>query len=313
MFSKAALESPDFDIDPVHDGRHALPDVPTARESIPYLVALPEHRIAIIAYFWATRGSMAGAALAVFGQGAGTGVQIRIPDQPVSPEMNFDDWRLGGLSIRQDLAFDKAQVRWASPEVSFEFDFEAFHPPYAYASDPRGCPPYLALDRIEQAGRVRGRLAYGGHTIEFDATGHRDHSWGTRDWIPFQHHEWFLGQVGADIAVHFLRYQGLGREHLRGYVYKDGRMSRVVKLDLDIRFDNQYCQTGYAAVLLDAAGRRTKVEAEVFGVYGLVPDPSICLNESGAAARIDGRAGAAWLEVGWPAQYLQYIRSQAYV
>src|SRR3546814_4983273 len=87
--------------------------------------------------------------------------------------MGFDDWRIDGFRMQQDLAFNKAHVRWETPEATVDFDFEAFHPPYAYGSDPRGCPAYCATDRIEQAGRAKGTLRIGDRVIAFDATGHR--------------------------------------------------------------------------------------------------------------------------------------------
>src|SRR3546814_18695660 len=90
--------------------------------------------------------------------------------------MGFDDWQIEGFEMQQDLQFGAAHVRWETPEATLDFEFNAFHPPYAYASDPRGCPAYCATDRIEQAGRIRGTLRLGERVIEFDATGHRDHS-----------------------------------------------------------------------------------------------------------------------------------------
>src|SRR3546814_1522949 len=67
MYEGAIWAEPDMDVDVVHDGRHVLPDVAMGRESIPYIVVLPEHRIAFFTYTWVSKDSVAGAALAVFG------------------------------------------------------------------------------------------------------------------------------------------------------------------------------------------------------------------------------------------------------
>src|SRR3546814_15734927 len=112
--------------------------------------------------------------------------------------------------MRRERSCKMSYVRGETPEATCDFDFEAFHSPYADGSDRRGCPAYCATDRIEQAGRAKGTLRIGDRVIAFDATGHRDHSWGTRDWVPFQHYEWFVGQVGDEIAVHFWRFRALG-------------------------------------------------------------------------------------------------------
>lgn len=310
MFSNSVLAEPEMAIDPVHDGRHALPPVAHGRESIPYIVVLPEHQIAFFTYTWVSAAGEAGAALAVFGPGVGAApVQQRLADRPVPADMGFDNWQIEGFSMKQDLQFDKAHLHWETPEATVDFSFEAYHPPYAYASDPRGCPSYCATDRIEQAGKVVGTLRLGERTIAFEGTGHRDHSWGTRDWIPFQQYEWFVGQCGTDTSVHFWRLNALGKEQIRGYVFKDGLMSRVDTVKVDVTYDDQFWQTAYTADIVDVAGRTTRVETQVFGCYTLVPHSELSLNESGGVAKIDGKAGVGWMECAWPTRYLEHIRA----
>ncbi|MFM6830860.1 MAG: hypothetical protein ACKOVA_11095 [Novosphingobium sp.] len=310
MFDNGVLAEPEMAVDPANDGRHVLPDVPMARESIPYIVVLPEHGISFFTYTWVNKASEAGAALAIFGPGVGDKpIQQRLADRPVPLDMDFDDWRIYNFRMAQDLKFDRASIFWETPEATVDVTFEAFHPPYSYGADPRGCPKYCAIDRIEQAGRVRGTLRIGDRVIDVDATGHRDHSWGTRDWIPFQQYEWFVGQAGTDTAVHFWRFNALGKEHLRGYVFKDGLMSRVDTAAVDVDYDDQYLQTGYHARVTDCASRTTVIEGKVFGTYCLIPDPALSLNESGATVTIDGTKGVGWMECAWPTSYLEHIRA----
>lgn len=310
MFDNSVLAEAEMAIDPVHDGRHVLPKAANGRESIPYLIILPEEQIALFTYTWVTGDGKAGAALAIFGPGVGGApIQQRLPDRPISPDMDFDNWEIDGFSMKQDLMFGKAHIRWETAEATVEFDYESYHPPYAYAADPRGCPSYCAADRIEQAGSVKGTLRIGDRTIAIDATGHRDHSWGTRDWVAFQQYEWFIGQVGTDISVHFWHLQALGKEQIRGYVYKDGLMSRVETVKVDVEYDDQFWQKSYVANIVDAAGRETRIETEVFATYCLVPDPALSLNESAGRAMIDGKAGVGWLECAWPTSYLEHIRA----
>ena len=170
MFDNAVLAEPEMAVDPIHDGRHVLPNVAHGRESIPYIVVLPEHQIAFFTYTWVSAAGEAGAAFAVFGPGVGDApIQQRLADRPVPADMGFDNWQIEGFSMKQDLKMDKAHLRWETPEAMVEFDFEAYHPAYAYGSDPRGCPAYCATDRIEQAGRVKGTLRIGDREIDFDA------------------------------------------------------------------------------------------------------------------------------------------------
>ena len=46
--------------DAIHDGRHPLRDLPLERESIPYVISLPEHRIGTFIYTWVTKDNVAG-------------------------------------------------------------------------------------------------------------------------------------------------------------------------------------------------------------------------------------------------------------
>ncbi|OAO00782.1 hypothetical protein A8B75_17940 [Sphingomonadales bacterium EhC05] len=310
MFDNNVWTEDNMLIDAVNDGRHKLPNVANGRESIPYIVVLPEHQIALFTYTWVTSKSEAGAAFAVFGPGVGNEpIQQGLPDRPVPKEMNFDAWEIEGFRMEQDLKFDKARVRWKSDEAEVDFQFEAFHPPYAYGSDPRGCPSYCATDRIEQAGLVKGTLKLGEKVIKFEGTGHRDHSWGTRDWIPFQQYEWFVGQVDDKVSVHFWRFNALGKENIRGYVFKDGKMSRIATIDNDVTYGNQFWQESYKTRLTDEAERETLIEGNVFGCNTLAPDPKCSLNESGATVTIDGQKGVGWMECCWPTEYLEHIRA----
>jgi hypothetical protein len=302
------LFRPEMAIDPVHDGRHALPDRPLMRESIPYCVVLPEHKIALFTYTWVNKDSVAGAAMGIWGPGVGDApIQARLADRPVPRAMGFDDWRIDGFTMRQDLQFRTADVSWESDEASVSFRYEAFHPPYAYSTHKGGCPPYAADDRIEQSGRINGTLRIGDRTIAIDTYGHRDHSWGTRDWGALHFYRWLQAQASGDMSVHFWEFYALGERQLRGYVVKDGLMAEITDLALTWQGDDKLNHKAFQCAITDEAGRQTRVEAEVFGIYPLRADPNFTLNEGASIIHIDGVAGSGWLEMGWPQSYLDHI------
>lgn len=306
----AKLFRPDLAVDTVNDGRHILANQPLKRESIPYCVVMPQEKIALFTYTWVNKDSVAGAAFGLWGPGVGDQpITAYLPDRPVSPDMNFDAWQIEGFSMRQDLRFQTAEVRWEGPEASVDFRFEAFHPPYAYSSHAGGCPPYAADDRIEQSGRITGTLRIGDRVVDIRTTGHRDHSWGTRDWGALHFYRWLQSQAGDDMSVHFWEFYALGERQLRGYVCKDGLMAEITQLDLQWQGDDQFNHTAFQCAIVDEAGRRTQVEAKVFGVYPLFPDPTFVLNEGAAEILIDGVAGSGWLEMGWPTAYLDHVRN----
>ncbi|GGY90045.1 DUF7064 domain-containing protein [Novosphingobium colocasiae] len=310
-FAGITLTRPELTLDAVHDGRHALSTaIANDRESIPLLAHLPEEGIAFFTYTWVNAASEAGAAVCLFGPGVGPEpIVIGLPDRPVPADMNFSEWKIEGFEMKHDLQFGTARFHFADDRVALDFTFEGAHPPYAYAGSAGGCPSYCATNRIEQSGRVWGTLTLAGRTIAFDTTGHRDHSWGTRDWKAMQNYRWFQGQAGPGVSVHFWHLNALGQTRLIGYVFKDGVMAEVTGLDFDLAFDDRFLQRSLTATITDDAGRTTSLAAEFYAHAPLIPSPDLVLNEAAATITVDGKPGVGWLECAWPTDYLAHIRA----
>ncbi len=203
-------------LDPVNDGRHKLRNLPLERESIPYVIALPEQGIAAFVYTWVTKDNLAGSALAAYGPGIGdTPVFEAVDGIPMGPEKNFDNWQVGKLHLAQDLKLKTAKFGVVTDRVVIEANYEALHPAFAYSFHPDGCPAFAATDRLEQAGRVHGTIKVDGKAIAFDTFCARDHSWGTRDWGQPQHWKW-LHAYNQGTQVHFWKIEVGGRSELRG-------------------------------------------------------------------------------------------------
>lgn len=297
------------ELDPIHDGRHVLGSGLLARESIPYLIMVPESGIAAFCYTWVNNDNKAGAAFSVFGPGVGESpITEAIDDVEVSSDMNFDSWKVGAVELRQDLKFKKAKVSIKGCEVEVDLTFDAIHLAYAYGSHPEGCPEYIANNRIEQAGWVSGEIRVRGKSIEFQSTGIRDHSWGTRDWKIPQHWKWLHAQTISGTCVHFWQLNAHGKQQLRGFTYKDGVMAEVN--DVQIKFDlfDDFTQKNITAEVLDTANRKFIVEGRHYAHFPLVPGPHTVLNEAAMQCSIDGVEGVGWTEFMWPMEYLQYIQ-----
>ena len=311
MFDTVKLTRPDLTIAALNDGRHKLdPANPQDRESIPLVVHLPEEGIAFFTYTWVNSASEAGAAIALFGPGIGPEqIMFGMADRKIPEDMNFSEWKIDGYAMEHDLAFKHAHCHFKNERVEIEFTFEGAHPPYAYGANAGGCPPYCANNCIEQSGRVKGSLVIDGRRIDFDTTGHRDHSWGTRDWKAMQNYRWFEGQAGPETALHFWHLNALGETRLLGYVVKDGLMAEITALDFEVTYDANYFQDRITATVTDEAGRTTHMTTD-FKMKGvLVPSPDIVLNEAGGTMMLDGKPGVGWLEHAWPTDYLAHIRS----
>lgn len=296
-------------LDPVDDGRHTLRDLPLERESIPYVVSLPEHGIGAFVYTWVTKDSLAGSACVAFGPGVEKPILEAVDGIEVGRSQNFDDWKVGKLHLSHDLELRTARVRVDGERIALDARFEAIHPAYAYAFHPDGCPTWAATNRTEQAGRFHGVIAIDGKDHAFDSTCARDHSWGTRNWDTPQNWKWLHAQAG-ETCVHFWQINARGRNELRGYVFRDGRMAEVTSAEVDFDADDQYRQTRIAADVQDTAGRSVRVEGEYFGVFPFHPVPSCTLNEGAMSCTIDGRRGVGWSEFMWPTAYLEHLRNE---
>ncbi len=296
------------ELNPINDGRHVLKADPLERESVPFVIALPEHQIGCFAYTWVNNANRAGSVFVVFGPGVGeTPIVEAIDDVEIPAGQNFDDWRVGKVHLKHDLKLQRAELHVDGARVGIDLQFDAAHPAYAYGFHPDGCPTYAATNRLEQAGRIRGELRVDDRRMAFDTTGARDHSWGTRDWQTPQHWKWLHAQAGPETCVHFWQINARGRTDLRGYVFRDGRMAEVDAVEVDFDVDDQYRQTRIDALVHDTAGRSTRVLGEYYAHFPLIPGPHTTLNEGVMTCSIDGKPGVGWSEFQWPTAYLQHL------
>jgi len=297
-------------LDVIHDGRHVLRDLPLERESVPYIIVLPDQELAAFCYTWVNKDSKAGSAFVVFGNGlGGPAIAEAVDGIEVPRTMNFDDWRVGSVHLKQDLQFQNAEMNLEGKAASIHARFEAFHPPYAYGFHAEGCPDYAATNRVEQAGRISGTLRIGERQIPFETFGARDHSWGTRDWQTPQHWKWLHAQAGPDLCVHFWQIQARGKTDLRGYVLKDGVIAEVDAVNVRFDHDAQYLQKHIEVELHDTLGRSTTVKGLHYAHFPMIPGPHTTLNEGAMRCEIDGRKAQGWSEFMWPTTYLEYLRA----
>lgn len=301
-----------FALDPVHDARHRLGDVALARESLVFMLQLPEENIAAFIYTWVGGDGKAGTALSVYGPGIdGEPIFEACDGIPVSPEMGFDDWRVGDVHVRHGTPLEVADVTYQGKRASIDYHFEAMHPAYNYGSSPEGCPPWMAADRFEQGGRIKGVLRVGTRAIPFDTFGHRDHSWGTRDWGRVQQSKWLEAQASPDVALNVFQYAAIGRTGFMGYVQKEGRIAEVSNVHIEFKLDAMMYHTWMKFVIEDTAGRTTAVDCKLFALFEFKVSPLYTLNEGSMTIEIDGKAGVGHVEMGWPKAYLDYLRQRS--
>jgi hypothetical protein len=88
----------------------------------------------------------------------------------------------------------------------------------------------LGDHHLEQAGAFVGSITIDGRMRPFSGVGHRDHSWGLREWDALDHSRLFVASFGEDLAVHALSVVARGQAVEGGFVWRNGRASRITRI-----------------------------------------------------------------------------------
>jgi hypothetical protein len=114
----------------------------------------------------------------------------------------------------------------------------------------------------EQSMTVRGSVTLNGRTETFKGTGHRDHSWGLRDWSVSHRFRWLTGQMDG-LAFNAMYMTVAGSHVTNGYLWNGSRCSPMDEL----KFENSFDQTGLAArklsLELSSGGERFVITGDV--------------------------------------------------
>lgn len=114
----------------------------------------------------------------------------------------------------------------------------------------------------EQSMRVSGTVAFDGDRAAFDGTGHRDHSWGLRDWSILQHLRWLSGQMDG-FAFNAVYMTIAGTHVTNGYVWRDGRCTAVDEVQLENSFDAGGRAARDVRLMLRAGGEHVVITGDV--------------------------------------------------
>lgn len=287
------------------DRRHQLADTALARESLIFILILPEEDLGAIAYTWVDGAGRAGSMGLVFGADNSQLARFHVEGVEVPASADFDDWQVGPLSVRHGAPHQVVDVAFTHGDASLEYHFEAMTPAFSYHDNREGCPPFLADNRLEQSGRVRGTLRLGDRVVPFETTGHRDHSWGMRDWTAFHHYKWINIQAEPDIAINLMHGLAIDQLWQLGYVDRDGVQSPITTIDADLERDvSTFSYTGLHLRLVDELGRTTEVEADHRNPVVVWPAGGMESHDAGGPCSVDGRPGLMHVEEGWQPEFV---------
>ncbi|MDT7553923.1 MAG: hypothetical protein QOI16_2459 [Pseudonocardiales bacterium] len=319
MMTFADGHIPDPGFGPQDDLRH-WPSEPGGRmrDSLFWEMIMPDERLGLQIYLYVTAHGRCGFNVSVWGPdgGSDTGpLALDLGGGMVPEDMDFDDFGLKGLTVSQPELRHTAEVTYESDKVRLEYRFEAIQDAFSYRSNPDGLPEWFAANRLEQTGRVSGFLEVvqrGGtaRRIEWDRRmGHRDHSWGNRDWGVPHHWKWFVAYTDSGRAVNGWIWIAGGEWGFAGSVIRDGVTIPVSHIEHHATYHNDMSQKRLEATLVDTAGGRTELTFERFGLIKLPTSDKMATEiwESACDATIDGEPAAGQWETHWPSDYLHHL------
>lgn len=271
---------------------------------------MPDEELGFQAYLYLTDRSKTGFNVAVWGPDEEPlALDLRMGE--VDDSTDLDDFSFAGLRLRQPELRRTAELHYESENVRLEFNYTALHEAFSYRQNPDGLPDWFAVNRFEQTGHVTGFLEVGDRRVEWDRIGHRDHSWGTRNWGVPHHWKWFIAYTpDAARIVNGWIWIAKGEWGFGGYVVRDGELVAVSHIDHHAEYrPDDMSQQRLEAELVDIRGDSTHLVLDRFGLVKLPTNDKMgtLIQEAACHATIDGMTGAGQFETHWPTQYLEHL------
>jgi hypothetical protein len=228
----------------------------------------------------------------------------------ISKDANLDDFNFEGLTLSCGELGGPAHVSYEGKKARFAFTFEGLHPPFSYHDNPDGLPAWFARNRFEQGGRVKGWIEARDTRLEIDQFGHRDHSWGNRNWGMPQHWKWFCAYTSdGSVTLNGWVWMARGEMGCAGLVCRQGRVVPVATILQHAAYDETMGQQRLEAVLVDVEGARTELVLDRFGLVKLPTGDKIgtILQEAACTGEVDGRPALGQFETHWQQAYIEHL------
>lgn len=299
-------------LQPSDDLRHRPTPGHRMRDSLFWEVVVPEEQIGMQVYLYLTDRGRAGYNVVVWGPDAEP-IALNLGSGRIPESDDLDEFSFEGLRLRQHEPLRSCSLTYRREDVAIDFEFRGLHDAFTYHDNPDGLPLWFAENRMEQTGHVRGSIQVGSRSIELDRIGHRDHSWGLRDWSVPQHWKWFIAYTPSGTAVNGWIWIARGEWGFGGYVCRDGVALPIRSIDHKAEYDDDMRQRRLKATAHDVNGGKTDLTLDAFGVVELpTHDPlATIVREAACIATIDGEPGAGQFETHWVGSYLQHLTKRS--
>lgn len=290
--------------------RHAPDATGRMRDSLFWQSVIGEESLCFQAYLYLTAAGTAGFNVALWG-GKDEGFRaVDFVQDNIAATMDLDDFRFAGLHLRSSGVGEPVQIDYAGKRVQFSLSFSGLHPPFSYHANPDGLPSWFAMNRYEQTGRITGHIEARGRRIEIDRIGHRDHSWGNRDWGMPQHWKWFVAYTAdGSIMLNGWFWIARGEYGCAGYVVRDGKLAAIAHMRPHATYDPDMSQRSLSVEIHDVDRRITPLEMQRFGILKLPSNDKLgtVIQEAGCHAQIAGIAGSGQFETHWQQGYIDHL------
>ncbi|HTK67617.1 MAG TPA: hypothetical protein VL595_34915 [Pseudonocardia sp.] len=277
---------------------------PHARESLLWTAPLPDEELIVFVYMWREAGTRWGRFVFVGGRDMSTPEFLSFEEDTTFEGTDLDDCVVGGLHLRQPEPLRVAELEFSGDELSVSLRFEGIHEPFSWHDNADGCPSWVADNRFEQSCLVSGTVVLRGRTIEVSASGgHRDHSWGARDWNMLQHWKWINATSSDGSSLHVMIMDVKGERLVNGYINRDGVLSPISVADAKADLDDRLVHQAVVGQFIDERGRSMGLECSYAAGWSM-PIQHLLLNEIGMKGTLDGVPAVVHVELGWPADYV---------
>jgi len=153
----------------------------------------------------------------------------------------------------------------------------------------------VASEHYEQVGGWQGEIVVDGRRMDVNGSGHRDHSWGDRDWKAPGKWTWLTAQFGDAFGFNLSRVVIRSLDLFNGYVCRSGKNYPLRHAWLDTEFEKDgLTQKRILLRILDTSGWEAEIEGRPQIVVPLVlqdGEDRTLVNEAFTAYRWKGRAG----------------------
>jgi hypothetical protein len=193
------------------------------------------------------------------------------------------DWRIG----------------YGSKNCTFDILFRPLNEFYSYPKEKRNAGNFSSLfsEHIEQAGWFEGILSLNQKKMKFGPTfGHRDHSWGIRNWASIDSYWLFSCTFGNKQAFNLWKGSSQGKPFHAGYFFDSKENLKIVSSRIGSQLvDDKGDPKGCSVLFKDEKGGKHKVKCEVICS---VPIPMIgsIVYETLARIKFDNEVGYGLLE-----------------